>query len=851
MLEFSASVSPKTTPPMPLNDLTLAHHDVFVGDSESARLLRSLDWSESTLGDPAGWPETLKLALRLMLTSRFEMWVGWGPDVLFFYNDAYRPTLGIRHPDAMARPTREVWPEIWDDIEKRVRVVYDEGESTWDRALPLVIERSGRPEETYHTFSYSPLILGPGQVGGLFCTVTEETERVISERRLASLRKLAAGLVGTDSRAAVLRAVHQCLEEAVNDLPFGLLYLFDDRGRARLHCRSGLPDDHALAPDLLAPDAPAPWPLREVLASATAFTVDLCGRADMPPDRWGRPSPTALLVPLGAKGTARPLGFLVAGLSAVFQLSDDYRSFVELLAGQVAASLLNADAFERTRASRDRVWQNSRDLLVTVGADGIFQAVNPAWTDILGHRQEDVIGRSFVEFVWPEDVEQTWQGLNDAVASRDLTDFENRYTHLDGSYRWISWHTRAEPDLVFAYGRDVTAHKEAQAELAAAQDELRQSQKMEAVGQLTGGIAHDFNNLLAGISGSLELLQRRVDVGNFSGLERYITIAQGASRRAAALTQRLLAFARRQTLDPKATDVNRLVNGMEDLIRRAVGPDITLEVVGSGGLWPTLIDRSQLENALLNLCINARDAMSPAGGRLTIETSNKWLDARGARERELTPGQYVALCVTDTGSGMAPEVMARAFEPFYTTKPLGQGTGLGLSMVYGFARQSGGQVRIYSELARGTTICLYLPRHNGDETEDLADPLLPEAGGDGETVLVIDDEESVRALIVEVLREAGYRTIDAADGPAGLAILQSAARVDLLITDVGLPGGMNGRQVADAARVSRPDLRVLFITGYAENAVVGNGHLEAGMAVLTKPFAMAGLMSSVHGLLAA
>ncbi|MCZ2495832.1 response regulator [Xylophilus sp. Kf1] len=833
---------------MPLQDTTQVHHDVFVGDSESARLLRAHDWTTSGLGDPSGWPETLKVALRLMLTSRFEMWVGWGPDVVFFYNDAYRPTLGIKHPAAMARPTREVWPEIWDDIEQRVRLVYDHGQSTWDRALPLVLERSGRPEETYHTFSYSPLILGPGRVGGLFCTVTEETDRVISERRLASLRKLAAGLVGTDSREAVLRATHRCLREATDDLPFSLLYLFDDQGHAQLQCATGLPADHALAPPAVAPDASGIWPLARVLASATSFTLELGRRTDMPPGRWGRPSSTALMVPLGAKGSDRPLGFLVAGLSAVFDLSDDYRSFVDLLAGQVTASLVNADAFERTRAARDRVWRNSRDLLVMVSAEGIFEAVNPAWTDILGHRQEDVVGRSFLDFVWPEDTVLASDGLATAV-SKDLTDYENRYRHIDGGYRWISWHTRAEPGMVFAYGRDVTAHKESQAELAAAQEELRQSQKMEAVGQLTGGIAHDFNNLLAGISGSLELLQRRVDLGNFTGMERYITIAQGASRRAAALTQRLLAFARRQTLDPQATDVNRLVSGMEELIRRAVGPDVTLEVVGSGGLWPTLIDRSQLENALLNLCINARDAMSPAGGRLTIETSNKWLDSRGARERELTPGQYVALCVTDTGSGMTPEVVARAFEPFYTTKPLGQGTGLGLSMVYGFARQSGGQVRIYSELDKGTTICLYLPRHTGVAAEEPTDPQLPEAGSDGETVLVIDDEESVRTLIVEVLQEAGYRTLDADTGPAGLAILRSAARIDLLITDVGLPGGMNGRQVADAARVSRGDLRVLFITGYAENAAVGNGHLEAGMAVLTKPFAMAELLTSANGLL--
>ena len=371
---------------------------------------------------------------------------------------------------------------------------------------------------------------------------------------------------------------------------------------------------------------------------------------------------------------------------------------------------------------------------------------------------------------------------------------------------------------------------------------------MEAVGQLTGGIAHDFNNLLAGISGSLELLEKRMGEGRLSGMERYISAAQGAARRAAALTQRLLAFSRRQTLDPKPVDVNRLIAGMEDLVRRSVGPDVEVEVVGSGGLWITRIDPSQLENALLNLCINSRDAMAPNGGRLTIETANKWLDERAARERDLPPGQYISLCVTDTGSGMSPEIQAQAFDPFFTTKPLGQGTGLGLSMIHGFVRQSGGQVRIYSEPGQGTTVCLYLPRHMGDldTPEETAATGLGEDGGHGETVLVIDDEPTVRMLVVEVLEEAGYIAIEAGDGPSGLAILNSDSRIDLLITDVGLPGGLNGRQVADAARLTRPELKVLFITGYAENAAVGNGLLDAGMEVITKPFAMAAMAVKVR-----
>ncbi len=383
------------------------------------------------------------------------------------------------------------------------------------------------------------------------------------------------------------------------------------------------------------------------------------------------------------------------------------------------------------------------------------------------------------------------------------------------------------------------------AELMRTEEALRQSQKMEAVGQLTGGLAHDFNNLLTGITGSLELLQTRLAQGRLGEIDRYVNAAQGAAKRAAALTHRLLAFSRRQTLDPKPTDVNRLVSGMEELIRRTIGPAITLEVVTAGGLWSALVDPGQLENALLNLCINARDAM-PEGGRITIETANKWLDAHAARERDLDPGQYLSLCVTDTGTGMSPDVIAKAFDPFFTTKPLGQGTGLGLSMIYGFVRQSGGQVRIYSELGQGTTMCLYLPRHYGAaEEDDLLAPSAAPRAEQGETVLIVDDEPTVRMLVTEVLEDLGYTAIEAADGPAGLKVLQSDVRIDLLVTDVGLPGGMNGRQVADAGRLLRPGLRVLFITGYAENAVVGNGHLEPGMAVITKPFVMETLASRI------
>jgi PAS domain S-box-containing protein len=382
------------------------------------------------------------------------------------------------------------------------------------------------------------------------------------------------------------------------------------------------------------------------------------------------------------------------------------------------------------------------------------------------------------------------------------------------------------------------------------EEALRQSQKMEAVGQLTGGLAHDFNNLLAGISGSLELMQTRMQQGRFNDVERYMAAAQGAAKRAAALTHRLLAFSRRQTLDPKPTNVNRLVSGMQELVQRTVGPTIPIEVVGGSGIWPALVDPSQLENALLNLCINARDAM-PDGGRITIETANRWLDWPSARQYDVPEGQYLSLCVTDSGTGMTPEVIERAFEPFFTTKPIGEGTGLGLSMIYGFAQQSGGQVRIYSELGKGTTVCLYLPRHYGevDESGPSEEAEALPRSEQGETVLIVDDEATVRMLITDILEDLGYTAIEAGDSAAGLKVLQSDVRIDLLVTDVGLPGGMNGRQMADAARVSRPDLKVLFITGYAENAIIGNGQLKPGMAVLTKPFAIETMAARIRSMI--
>jgi PAS domain S-box-containing protein len=515
-----------------------------------------------------------------------------------------------------------------------------------------------------------------------------------------------------------------------------------------------------------------------------------------------------------------------------------------------SAEELEQQVAERTR-DRDRMWRLSSDVMLVADFQACIKAVNPAWTARLGWPSEDLLGSDFMSLVHPDDVASTRAEIGKLSNGQTTLHFENRFRHKDGHYHWLSWTAVPDERFIHAVGRDIQAEKEQAEALRQAEEALRQSQKMEAVGQLTGGIAHDFNNLLTGITGSLELLASRVAQGRLNGLDRYITTAQGAAMRAAGLTHRLLAFARRQTLDPKPTSANKLVQDMEDLIRRTAGPQITVSAALDPDLWTTLCDPNQLESVLLNLCINARDAM-PDGGRLTIETNNTRMDARSARMRDMQPGEYVAICVTDNGTGMSPEVIARAFEPFFTTKPIGQGTGLGLSMIYGFARQSNGQVRIHSEVGQGTTMRLYLPRHHGDAVAEPAPADLADAprAAAGQTVLVVDDEPSVRMLITEVLEELGYAAVEAADGASGLAVLRSDVRVDLLVSDVGLPGGMNGRQLADAARQFRPGLKVLFITGYAEKAVFQNEYLEPGMQVLSKPFALEALAARIKSIIA-
>jgi PAS domain S-box-containing protein len=530
-------------------------------------------------------------------------------------------------------------------------------------------------------------------------------------------------------------------------------------------------------------------------------------------------------------GRVRRMFGLVQDVTEQRQAQERLRQLNETLEAQVA---------ERT-AERDRIWVHSNDLMGVFGFDGRRRAINPAWSRILGFDEETLLNTPFNEITHPDDRASLALAVQRLARGEKIVSFEDRLRDKDGQYHTISWTGVPAGELFYAIGRDVTEQRQAE-------EALRQAQKMEAVGQLTGGIAHDFNNMLAVVIGGLDLLQRRLARGE-TDVGRYIEAAMDGATRAASLTQRLLAFSRQQPLQPEPVTVNRIVSGMSELLTRTIGEDILVETVLSAGLWKTNVDPSQLENTLLNLAVNARDAM-PGGGKLTIETANAHVDDHYAREFEIEPGQYVLICVTDTGTGMTPEVLAKAFEPFFTTKGVGKGTGLGLSQVFGFVRQSGGHVKIYSEPGHGTTVKIYLPRFYGAAPSEAPKRVVAQSHGGElrEIVMVVEDEERVRRYSVEALRDLGYTVVHAASGREALRMIDQGQDVTLLFTDIVMPE-MTGRELANLALASLPRLKVLFTTGYTRNAVVHNGVLDPGTNFLPKPFGIEELAAKVRSVL--
>ena len=1351
---------------------------VFLGQSELAGLMRNFDWTGTSLGPPHRWPQALKTAVGIMLTSQQPIWIGWGRDLTYLYNDPYKSIIGGKHPWALGRPTHEVWNEIWDDIGPMLAHAMGGDSGTYVESQLLIMERNGYPEETYYTFSYSPIPDQDGGAGGIFCANTDDTQRVIGERQLKLLRDLAAGTAEARTWQQACERSAAALATNPRDLPFALIYMLESDGTtATLVGRAGIDADHPVAAASFRVGAPGIWPLAEVLKHHSPRVISNLAatcQAAFPTGAWDHPPDKAVVLPITASTEAGRDGLLIAGLNPYRLFDDGYAGFLDLVAGQIAAATANAEAYEQERrraealAEIDRakttffsnvshefrtpltlmlgpleeilgkgpqeVRPDNRNLVTIAHRNGtrllklvntlldfsrieagrvqatyhqadlaaftaelastfrsafekaglrlaldcrelpkpvfvdhdmwekivlnllsnalkftfegeVGVSVRPASdgrhaevevrdtgtgipADELPHlferfrRVEGARGRSYEgsgiglalvqELVklhggdiriesevgrgskftialpygsshLPEDrigaapsqastnvraqayVDEAMGWLaNDAIeevpepsSAEDLSgaipvvarnelvlladdnaDMRRYVGRLLGSSGFrveavgdgeaaLAAARRLRPDLVLSdvmmpkldgFGlltalredpalrnipvlllsarageeervtglksgaddyltkpfsaRELLARVQANLQLArsrqatelvlkeeaqafeelhrvslaiaaeldlhrvvqtvtdaatrlsgaafgsffynvidkagesyllytlsgaprsafekfpmprntavfaptfrgeatvrspditqdprfgkndppfgmpkghlpvrsylaasvvsrsgevigglffghpdvgvfsdraqrlvesiavmaaiaiekirlyeAAQREieqrkqvaaalreseqslelrvaertaaladaneqlraearerekaeaaLRQAQKMEGIGQLTGGVAHDFNNLLTVIIGNLDGIQRQVASArpDPARLVRSAELAMRGARRAETLTQRLLAFSRQQPLDPKAVELSRLVTGMSDLLRRTIGEQVMVETVLAGGLWRAYADPNQLELAVLNLAVNARDAM-PEGGNLTIETANVYLDEHYfADHSEVSPGQYVMLAISDTGVGMTREVMARAFEPFFTTKGVGHGTGLGLSQVYGFVKQSGGHVKLYSEVGMGTTVKIYLPRLHIDETSEVEDAVGVPVGGTGsETILVVEDDNDVRSYTRETLRDLGYNVLEAANGAMALRVLEEHPNIQLLFTDVGLPGGMNGRQIADAARKLRSDLKILFTTGYARNAIVHDGRLDPGVELVTKPF---------------
>ncbi len=1270
--------------------------DFLAGGGELGALMRGFDWQATPLGPPSNWPQSLRMAVRIMLTSLQPIWIGWGSELIYLYNDPYKSIIGGRHPWALGRPAKEVWREIWDEIGPMLNTAMGGDRGTFVESQLLIMERNGYPEETYYTFSYSPVPNDDGSVGGIICANSDDTRRIIGERQLDLLRELATSTANARTSQEVCDRSAAALATNARDIPFAMIYMADpDGGGVKLVCQYGIDRDHPAAPDIVLTGDHPVWPFDVVLSSHEPRIVanlrDVVG-AELPKGPWHQPPTQAAVLPIHAMGETGRSGVLVVGLNPFRLYDENYQSFLGLVAGQIAAALANAQAYEEERRRAEALAEIDRakmtffsnvshefrtpltlmispledalndaslsalpdahrnqlelahrnglrllklvnslldfsrieagraeanfvptdlgrlttelasnfhsatdrgGLVLTIACEELPQPVHvdqEMWEKIVlnlvsnafkftleggiavrltvsddgraaelvvsdtgvgipeselprlferFHRVEGQKGRSFegsgiglalvqelvkqhsgsirvdstvgqgttftvsvpfgtshlpaervgaersrvatslraeayVEealrwlpgsgaeqygpahraddaqdlFVSPHvdearilvaddnadmrdylrrllgarwnvkavpdglaaleviraerpdlvlsdvmmprmdgfallralraepqlrdvpvillsarageeaRVEGIDAGADDYLikpfsareliarvntnlelarirreAVRDLRESEARFRNMadtapvmmwvsdamgtmtylnrgwyeftgqtpetalglgawdplhrddrteteraffaansaqrgyrteyrlrraDGEYRWVLSVAvpRVNDDGTFLgfIGSiiDITERKDAEqvlrssnemleqrvaaaiADRAETEAQLRQAQKMEAVGKLTGGVAHDFNNVLQIIGGNLQLMMRDLS-GSSPRAEQRLQTALAGVTRGSKLASQLLAFSRLQPLAPKVINLGRLVRDVDDMLRRALGEGIDIETIIAGGLWNAFVDTAQVENALLNLAINARDAMG-GHGKLTIEIGNTYLDdAYSLRHGDVMAGQYVMLAVTDNGCGMTQEVIEQVFEPFFTTKPEGQGTGLGLSMVYGFVKQSGGHIKMYSEPGEGTTVRIYLPRSRAEESVEPITETTTATGG-AETILVVEDDADVRGTVVELISDLGYRVLKAKDARSALAIVESGAKIDLLFTDVVMPGEMRSPELARRARERLRNLAVVYTSGYTENAIVHDGRLDEGVDLLSKPY---------------
>ena len=812
-----------------------------IGGGECGALIREKNWRLSGMGAVETWSHELRATVGNIVNSPVAKVLMWGPEHIMVYNDGYRDIAGERHPMALGLPVAEAFPEVWD-WNRPILAAGMKGETTFHRDQPIVFQRPDGPQTMFLDLFYTPVYDADGSVGGVMCTIVDNSARILAETKLAA-------------READLRRVTDAVPMLISYVDRDHVYRF---ANAAYHDWFGFE-----------PEAMIGRHIREMIGEA-AYA-----------DR--RPSiERALSGETFSSETNMPRGD-----GTVRRLEVRYVPHVEPDGSIPGVHILGIDVQERALREAALEISNSRfrtamdavhGILWTNSADGQMAGEQPGWAALTGQTMEEYRGYGWSNAVHPDDAAASVVQWNAAVASKSMFVHEHRVRRHDGAWRqfairalpilngsgdiaeWVGVHTdithqrAAEAALreqTETLARQVRHRERAEEQLRElnetlearviaeiderrqAEAKLAQAQKLETVGKLTGGVAHDFNNLLQVVSGNLALLAK--DIAGNDRAETRVANAMAGVSRGAKLASQLLAFGRRQALEPKVVNVSRFVQGMDDMLRRAIGEAVEVETVVAGGLWNTFIDPAQIENALLNLAINARDAMD-GRGKLTIELSNAHLDDAYARtHNEVTPGQYVMLAVTDTGSGMPPEIIEKVFEPFFSTKAEGKGSGLGLSMVYGFVKQSGGHVKIYSEVGHGTTIKLYLPRAIQAEDLEVTIDHGPIAGGT-ETVLVVEDDDGVRETVVALLVDLGYRVLKSVDAASALSVIDSGIPIDILFTDVVMPGTLKSPELARKARERLPDIAVLFTSGYTENSIVHGGKLDAGVELLSKPY---------------
>ena len=747
-----------------------------------------------------------------------------GPDhVITLANRAYSELVG--HREVLGKTVREALPEAarqgFVDLLDRL---YASGEAYSGSAVPFSIGASEQSPgaDRFVDFVYQPVRDGDGKILGIFVQGADVTDRVAAEEAVRASE-------------AQFRTMAQALPNQVwaSDVD-GNLDWFNDRVYEYCGVERGRLDGGNWVSIVHEDD---------IGSAASAWAAAI---------RTGNTYETQFRI-RGANALYR--WYLVRALpirndsGAIIRWIGTNTDIEDQQAATHALATLNETLEQRVQertAERDRMWRLATDVMLVADLEGRIVAVNPAFSRLLGWNNDDAVGRVFAELVHPEDRVTTHQAIASLRQGQTAFKLEHRLQRSNGGYAILSWTGAPDDTYLHAVGRDMTFERDAAEAIKRSEMALAQSQKMETIGKLTGGVAHDFNNLLQVISGNLQLLAKDV-VGN-TRAEKRLSNAMGGVARGAKLASYLLAFGRRQALEPKVVKIGKFVTAMEDMLRRSLGEEIEIEMIVSGGLWNTQVDTAQVENAVLNLCINARDAMEGTG-KLTIEVGNALLDGDYAHNHpDVTAGQYIMIAVSDTGSGMTPEVLSQAFEPFYSTKPEGKGTGLGLSMVYGFVKQSGGHVKIYSEPGHGTTVKLYLPRCFAAEDSYAPVELQPVLGGT-ETILVVEDDDNVRATVVEMMGELGYRVLKASDAASALAIVESGLAIDMLFTDVVMPGTLRSPELARKARERLPNIAVLFTSGYTENAIVHGGRLDAGVELIGKPYTREALARKVRHVL--